>query len=87
MLDPIKKSHQIIAGLKTHNWYKQRSAIQMLTADSANKMTKDNLFVIGRNIYQAACGSSGEAAHFINDFMSSTIGYDLIDDYDGTASR
>ncbi len=35
-------------------------------------MSKNNLFVLGRNIYQAACGSSGAADVFIENFVSRT---------------
>lgn len=75
-LDEGKKSHKIIAGLKTHDWYRQNPALALLTAEAANRMATDSLFVIGRNIYQAACGSANAAAVFINDFMSATRGYE-----------
>jgi hypothetical protein len=75
-LDPAKKSHKIIEELKSHNWYRQNSAIGLLTAESTLQMPKNNLFVIGRNIYQAACGDSNTAVSFINGFMSVTGGYD-----------
>ncbi|ACS55845.1 peptidase C14 caspase catalytic subunit p20 [Rhizobium leguminosarum bv. trifolii WSM1325] len=75
VLDPGRKSHNIIAGLKTYNWYKQNPALDRLDAASANKMSKDNLFVLGRNIYQAACGSAGSAITFIDNFMDKTRGF------------
>jgi hypothetical protein len=75
-LDESEKSHQIIAGLKSHDWYQQNPALGLLDAVSATQMAKDNLFVIGRNIYQAACGSSVAAVRFIRDFLASTRGYD-----------
>ncbi len=75
-LEDGKKSHKIIAGLKTHDWYKQNPALALLDPASASRMAKDNLFVIGRNIYQAACGGSNAAAWFANDFMNATKGYD-----------
>ena len=75
-LDPAKKSHEIIAGLKSHDWYRQNPTLALLTAPSAARMAKNSLFVIGRNIYQAACGSSNAAITFINDFMGATRGYD-----------
>lgn len=75
-LDESKKSHEIIAGLKTYNWYRQNPALQKFDAASANRMAKNSLFVIGRNIYQAACGSAGAACTFINDFMKSAAGFD-----------
>src|SRR5690606_37615286 len=75
-LDESKKSHEIIAGLKTHNWYRQNPALEQLNAASANRMAKNSLFVIGRNIYQAACGSAATACTFINDSMKSTAGFE-----------
>jgi len=75
VLDESKKSHRIIAGLKSHNWYAQNPAIAEFTADAANKMKPDNLFVVGRNIYQAACGGSAGATRFINELMKSTRGF------------
>ena len=75
VLDPAKKSHKIIAGLRTHNWYEQNPAIGKLDAGSVKKMAKNSLFVIGRNIYQAACGGANEAAAFVRNFMNSTGGY------------
>lgn len=75
VLDEAKKSHQIIAGLKVRNWYTQNPALAKLTADAANQIRRDSLFVIGRNIYQAACGSAAGAGNFISDFMQSTRSY------------
>jgi hypothetical protein len=37
-------------------------------------MTSDDLFVIGRNVYQAACGNSNEAQRYIKDFLTRTEG-------------
>lgn len=75
-LDPAKKSHEIIAGLKTLNWYRQNPALDLLTPATSSRMAKNSLFVIGRNIYQAACGSSQNAIGFINEFMDKTRGYE-----------
>ena len=75
-LDEGKKSHKIISGLKSHNWYVQNPALALLDAASANRMAKDSLFVIGRNIYQAACGGANSAEIFINDFMGATRGFE-----------
>src|SRR5260370_14769286 len=37
VIDPAKKSHRIIAGLKTCNWYKQNPALELLDRDSVQK--------------------------------------------------
>src|SRR6185312_17292577 len=71
-LDDAKVSHKIIAGLKTYNWYRQNPALELLDAKSANRMAKNSLFVIGRNIYQAACGGANSAVEFIRGFMRVT---------------
>ncbi len=75
VLDESKASHRIIQGLRTHDWYRQNPALDKLTADVANKAGLNSLFVIGRNIYQAACGSSKTAITFLGSFMSKTSGF------------
>ena len=64
VIDPAKKSHRIIAALKTYDWYKQNPALEMLSQESVQKMSKNSLFVIGRNIYQAACGGRTAPRNF-----------------------
>lgn len=76
VLDEAKKSHKMIADLKSHNWYVQNPALDLLDATSAGKMRNDTLFVIGRNIYQAACGSSRGALAFIDEFLTKTRKFD-----------
>jgi hypothetical protein len=76
VIDPAKKSHSVIAGLKTHDWYKQNPALEKLNQESALKMSKNSLFVIGRNIYQAACGHTHNSQEFLRNFMNVTSGYD-----------
>lgn len=78
VIDPARLSHQVITGLKTHNWYRQNPAVDLLTAESVAKMGKSSLFVVGRNLYQAAVGSSGSAQHFIDNFMASTRGFNRV---------
>lgn len=76
VLDESKASHRIIQGLKTQDWYRQNPALDKLGKDIANKAGRNSLFVVGRNIYQAACGSSRTAYAFIKSFMSKTAGFD-----------
>jgi len=76
VLDESKASHRIIQGLKTQDWYRQNPALDKLDKDIANKAGRNSLFVVGRNIYQAACGSSRTAYAFIKSFMSKTTGFD-----------
>jgi len=76
VLDEGRTSHQIIAALKTHNWYLQNPGLALLNDASVDKMSIHNLFVIGRNIYQAACGSANAAQNFIANFISATSGFE-----------
>jgi len=48
VIDEAKKSHQVIKGLKTIDWYVQNPAMARLDAASCSRMGKDSLFVIGR---------------------------------------
>lgn len=72
VVDPTKRSHKIISGLKSHNWYSQNDALDLLTSATASRASIDNLFVVGRNIYQAACGGARSAETFIRDFAKLT---------------
>ena len=72
VLDGVDPSHQLIGALRSHHWYTQTPAVDNFTADSAAQASKDSLFVVGRNIYQAACGNSRGAENYINNFMQRT---------------
>lgn len=75
VIDETKPSHRIIKGLKSHNWYSQNDAIDALNDKSVKKMADDNLFVLGRNIYQAACGGANSAIAYVRSFSEMTTGY------------
>ncbi len=75
VIDATKRSHKIIAGLKSHDWYRQNPALALLTTEAANKMATNSLFVLGRNIYQAACGTSAAATAYVHEFVAKTGGY------------
>lgn len=65
----------IINGLKSYNWPTQTVAVnQISTLTSTNK---DFLFVLGRNIYQAACGNSFTSQSFIDHLIDETMDYNL----------
>ena len=78
VLTRTQVDHQIIRALKSYNWYTQNPAIASLTPAISNFFSRDALFVIGRNLYQAACGSSAGAAAFITEFMSRTAELDAV---------
>lgn len=67
-----------IEELKTYNWYKQNPALQYFIEVARkgieeNITNSDKLFVIGRNIYQSACGGSGEAINFISELRNNFV--------------
>lgn len=62
---------EIIANLKTHNWYRQNPAVARVTPVALARATKDECFVLGRNLYQAACGGANSANAFISDLKAS----------------
>lgn len=63
-----KKAHQVIQSLKIHDWYVQNPAISGFEASHIERASKNSLFVVGRNVYQAACGNAWAAISFINNF-------------------
>lgn len=75
LVDETKPSHKIIKGLKSHNWYTQNAALDQLNDKSVQKMANNNLFVLGRNIYQAACGGSNSASAYVRFFVDMTSGF------------
>jgi len=74
VLDPEKSSHNLISKLKSHTWPTQNPAADSFDSKQASKYSIDSLFVIGRNIYQAACGSSHGANSYIGNFLTRTTG-------------
>ena len=77
LLDENAWSHRTIKALKSHNWYTQNPAIAVLTAKRLDGAKINNLFVLGRNILQAANGSANSAVEFIKDFRNKTDGMDV----------
>lgn len=65
--EPGSFADKTIKALKSYNWYKQNPAIQSLSLATLGQLNPDELFVIGRNIMQAAHGGSSAAMAFIDD--------------------
>jgi hypothetical protein len=63
-----KKSHQLIVGLKAYDFNVQNSALRSFASEDFARVPGDSLFVVGRNIYQAACINAHAAKAFIRDF-------------------
>lgn len=75
-LDDQESFSSFIIGLKSYNWYTQNDQIDQLRAFlrehfNETQEIKDRLFVIGRNIYQAASGGAFRAMDFIEDLKAS----------------
>lgn len=68
--DDLEIGKEIIDDLKSHNFYTQNSSIFLLKSKlkSHYDFSKDDLFVIGRNIYQSSVGGAFDASSFIENF-------------------
>ncbi len=69
-LDKKKSSHKAIEGLRKRDWYTQNPALEAFSEAKMAKASTDSLFVVGRNIYQAACGGARRAHRFIDEFAA-----------------
>lgn len=56
---------QIIQALRSRNWYTQNPAIEKIFKLNWSEVTPDQLFVLGRNIYQCACGEERRALEIV----------------------
>lgn len=74
ILDPAEPSHRMIQELESLTWPRQNPAIDAFDPAQADSFSDDALFVLGRNMYQAACGSSRSAAGFLKNFVTKTQG-------------
>ncbi len=57
--------NEIIRALRSSNWYTQNPAIQRIKEIRSENFPPAQWFVLGRNIYQAACGNAQKALEFI----------------------
>lgn len=72
VLDTAEPGHSVIKSLKSLTWGTQNLGMNQLTPAIVSSCTTDTLFVLGRNIYQAACGSAHGAISFVNAFADRT---------------
>jgi hypothetical protein len=63
---------RLIEALKSYDWYTQNPAFHSFSEGDAAASSDDELFIVGRNIYQAACGSANEATAYISQFKQRT---------------
>lgn len=71
-LDESKLTHRTIKALKSQNWYIQNPALEKLSGEKIDGASADSLFVLGRNILQAANGSANAAEDWIRRFPEHT---------------
>lgn len=57
--------NEIIRALRSQNWYTQNPAIQKIKEIRQEAFEPGQWFVLGRNIYQAACGNAQKALEFL----------------------
>lgn len=67
--------YKIIKKLKSYNWYEQNPAIRKLFKIEFSGVSRNAIFVLGRNIYQAACGKANEAEDFLSNLRSSLASF------------
>jgi hypothetical protein len=63
---PGRPLGKLIADLGSCNWYTQNPAIDGINSTVLAVASKDELFVLGRNIYQTACGGSTSAETLVS---------------------
>lgn len=73
ILDEGRFSHRTIKALKSISWYTQNPALENATVDKLDKAGTDSLFVLGRNILQAAHGHAHAAEDWIARFPQLTL--------------
>lgn len=64
--DAPSEINSIIRDLKSLNWYTQNPAVIKVSTIREEPFTPSAWFVLGRNLYQAACGNSQKAMNFID---------------------
>lgn len=63
--DATSQIGKVIEALRSCNWYSQNPAIGRIAQLANEQFSADAWFVLGRNVYQAACGSAYEAIGYI----------------------
>ncbi len=67
----------IIRDLKSSNWYTQNPAIERFFKMDFSKLTLDQLFIVGRNIYQCADGGERRAIEIVENLRREMTAFPL----------
>lgn len=59
-----------IEDLRSHNWYVQNPAVIRIASFARRAYSADAWFVLGRNVYQAACGNARSAVEYLRRLRS-----------------
>lgn len=70
IFEKASELHKIVEKLKSQDWYIQNPAINKISKLEFSNYTRDEIFILGRNIYQTACGGSNSAEIWINSIES-----------------
>jgi hypothetical protein len=71
---PGTKVGAILNDLKSHTWPTQAPAIDAIFALDWKSLDKNQIFVLGRNIYQCACGSEWKALGIVSNLREKLAG-------------
>jgi hypothetical protein len=64
----------ILSDLKSHTWPTQGPAVEAIFELDWKSLNKNEIFVLGRNIYQCACGSEWNALAVVNNLREKLAG-------------
>jgi len=65
---PLVKGNKIadlVTGMKSYSWYRQNPAVVEVLGLEWGGVSADEAFVLGRNLYQCACGCENRAVGFL----------------------
>ena len=65
---------KLLSDLKSHDWYTQSPAIEAIFELNWDSLDKNQIFVLGRNIYQCACGTEWKALAVLDDLRNKLAG-------------
>lgn len=68
--DSAEEVDKIINGLKTYDWYVQASWMSKIKDLNIAKISSSKLLLLGRNIFQTACGGEWSAMDFMSNLDS-----------------
>jgi hypothetical protein len=71
---PGTKVAEILNALKSHNWFIQSPAIDSILKLDWKSLDKNQIFVLGRNIYQCACGTERKALTVLSNLRETLAG-------------